>query len=263
MRFQSLHICNKKHECKMLCSKPGFCTTGIKNPVQRLYSEGPREFTYTFYEKTEETLTCKVLIPEGKLEHEGPHTCNKAFHGCDSKCPCCDVYCTNPQYGHPGLHDSSTHVNKVKRHYVSTTTGEFKIEIEGIEQSFVAGNSSRAETCDARCRRKKKGCCLLKRCKGGDKCLQVKYPNLACHIPTIFPPDNVIYDDIRCDKYHELSQWKSPLETIDPNLFREHIRCSHVCRDSSHLRTDRPRCSELLYHTYSKEDSAHRFPCRH
>jgi hypothetical protein len=262
-RLQPLHICNKKHECKMLCSKPGFCTTGIKNPVQTVYSEGPSEFTYTFYEKTEEILTCNVLIPEGKLEHEGPHTCNKALHGCASKCPCCNVYCTNTQYGHPGLHDSSTHLNRVNVIYASQTTREFKVGIEGTEQSFVAGNSCRAETCEASCRRRKQ-CALSITCRGGDECLQVKYPNLACHNPAIILPSNEIKDEIRCDKYYELlHQWKSPLETKDPNLFREHIRCPHVCWDSSHLATDQPRCSELLYHTYSEESSAHRFACRH
>jgi hypothetical protein len=244
----------------MLCSKPGFCTTGIKNPVQRLYSEGPREFTYTFYEKTEKTSSCKELIPEGKLKHEGPHTCRKD-HGCDRKCPCCDVYCAN-QYGHPGLHDNSTHVNSVNTIYPSTSAQAFTIPIEGTEQSFVAGNSCRPETCDAYCRRMK-GCYFLNNCKGGDECLQVKYPNLACHDPKIYLPGNVIYDRVRCDKNYGLDKWKSPLETKDPSLFREHIRCTHYCKNSSHLGIDQARCSELLYHTYSGEDSAHRFPCLH
>jgi hypothetical protein len=256
------HICNKKHECKRFCTKPGFCITDITDPVKRVYSERPRESTHTSFESNEKISMCNVLIPEGELEHEGPHTCNKAFHGCDSKCPCCNVYCTIAQYGHPGLHDNSTHMNKVNMIYSSISAKEFTIGIEGTEMSFIPGNSCRAETCDASCRRRK-GCVVKEICMGGDECLQVKYPNLAYHNPEISFPDKVINDEIRCDKYYELRQWKSPLETIDPNLFREHIRCRCSCCHSSHLGSDSNRCSELLYHTYSEEYSAHRFACRH
>jgi hypothetical protein len=261
--MKSLHICNKKHECKSLCERPGFCITGIKDPVQRVYTEGPREFTHTFYEKSEKSLKCTVLIAEGLLEHEGPHTCSKAFHGCDSKCPCCNVYCTKSKYGHSGRHDNSTHVNNVNSHYVSQSASAFTLPIEGTEQSFVAGNSCRAETCDAVCRRTK-GCYFLMTCKGGVECLKKKYPNLATHDPTVYLPYKQIYDLVRCDKFFGLSDWRSPLETIDPHLFRKHIGCMSYCLHKSHGKHKQIYCTELLYHTYSEDyRRKHKYPCGH
>jgi hypothetical protein len=261
-RLQPLHICNRKHECKSLCERPGFCITGIKDPVQEVYFEGPSKFTYTFYEKTEEKLTCKTLIPEGLLMHDEPHTCNKAFHGCDSKCPCCNVYCSNPHYGHPGLHDNSTHLNQVNSRYVTQSNLVFQVAIEGIKQDFVSGNPCKAETCDAICRRKR-GCTRLLTCRGGDECLQVKYPNKAFHNPAIGLPSTLIKDRIRCDQFYDLHQWKSPLETIDKNWFREHIKCNYICTHLSHLGSDSSWCSEPLYHTHSADSLEHRFSCRH
>jgi len=144
-----VHLCEQTHPCTSKCEMDGICKADFAPPEAKVWSNGAVKFPYDYFKPIIQTLQCKIVIPVGKISHEGKHNC-LSVHTCKERCVECQSFC-NGEFGHSGKHSANLHRNKENSFFVSEAK-DAKIAITGKDgRMYNVGESSSPEECCTSC----------------------------------------------------------------------------------------------------------------
>ena len=253
----AFHTCGEKHHCELKCSVEGVCQLELKVD-KREWKNSFGTTKYDYYIQTPHKQQCNHQIPEMKEEHEGGHRCEKDAHQCDQQCPECKAFCQK-NYGHAGLHMTTTHRNKEQNIFVATSKKKpIKIKVKESLRKYEVGESCEPEYCSESCLRKGRAHYHLIPCpKNHDAsvaCPAESNPGVRHSTEKFEPYTDVQFDLWLCENYWKNHEWEMP---VNKAKTREIMGCNFYCTHPSH-KDEKQFCGLNAWHS-----DKHHFECTH
>lgn len=247
------HICGN-FDCKNKCEEDGVCEVGFLDPIEKIWDNGKRKFSYIYYEPKNHRNTCKFNYEQYSNIHEGIHSCKKVEpHRCNFRCPECKSFCQLSFDHLEKYHFTSTHRNKECNVFVCKDSSSIKVK--STMREYEAGEQCKPEICSQNCETRGRSHFHLKECPGKDVCLS-KTNNFVRHSHEKWRPfESKEFDMWLCEPYWHSLGWAPP---VSDEIIATNKQCSFVCAHSDHGDDELSFCEKLAWH-----EGEHKFDCKH
>ncbi|KIO18763.1 hypothetical protein M407DRAFT_224787 [Tulasnella calospora MUT 4182] len=147
------HLCGQEHGCRRQCEAAGICEINTTpQSVETTFTGKHSTFSYTKYTQRAKRLDCAIVIPPGKLAHDGRHICTTdpdPFHYCEESCQNCGYICTLP-LGHLQPEHDTAHGSMERTAWAVEGNSDAVVEVQG--RKFAAQDDGAPQLCSSICR---------------------------------------------------------------------------------------------------------------